>query len=152
VALEEMPKGDYRARTYHPEDFERLREEHRLALTRPIPFESEQRVLGKEGRYRWTLSRYNPVLDEQGRIDRWYVAATDIDDRKKAEEALQSRELDARSLLDNTPGFLARLSPDGTPEFFNRPFLQYLGSPTEETKKWKANDMVHPDDLAHSIE
>ena len=74
---------------FHPEDVERLREERRQALTRAVPFENEQRVLGKDGRYRWFLIRYNPLLDEQGRIDRWYVAASDIEDRKRAEEALR---------------------------------------------------------------
>src|SRR5262249_15985924 len=72
---------------FHPEDVERLREERGEALTRPLPFENEQRLLGKDGRYRWFLIRYNPLLDAQGRIDRWYVAAFDIEDRKRAEDA-----------------------------------------------------------------
>jgi len=152
LTLEDVRNEDHRARFFHPQDVERLREERRVALARAVPFENEQRMLSKDGNYRWFLIRYKPLLDDQGIINRWYVAAFDIEDRKKAEEALQSRELDARSLLDNTPGFLARLSPDGTPEFFNRPFLQYLGIPTEETKKWKTNDVIHPEDLAHSIE
>jgi PAS domain S-box-containing protein len=152
LTLEDVRNEDHRARFFHPEDVERLREERRVALARAVPFENEQRMLRKDGSYRWFLIRYKPLLDDQGIINRWYVAAFDIEDRKKAEEALQSRELDARSLLDNTPGFLARLSPDGRPEIFNRPFLQYLGSPAEETKKWKTNDVIHPDDLAHSIE
>jgi len=92
ITLEDIPTGDYRVRVYHPEDLERQREERRLAFTRPLPFETEQRVLGKDGRYRWHLTRYNPVLDEQGRIDRWYVAATDIEDRKRAEQELKRSE------------------------------------------------------------
>jgi PAS domain S-box-containing protein len=150
--VEDLQKGDFRARIYYLEDFEKLREERRLALTRPIPFESEQRILGKDGRYRWFLNRYNPVLDEQGRIDRWYVAAFDIEDRKRAEEVLRASELDARSALDNMPGLLARLSPDGIPEIFNRPYLQYLGKTVEEIKKWQTSDIIHPDDLARTTE
>jgi len=88
LTLEDVQKEDYRARFFHPEDVERLREERRVALTRAVPFENEQRVLGKDGRYRWFLNRYNPLLDEQGRTDRWYVAAFDIEDRKRAEDAL----------------------------------------------------------------
>src|SRR5262249_55199677 len=68
LTLEDVQKEDYRARFFHPEDVDRLREERRVALTRPVPFENEQRVLGKDGRYRWFLIRYNPLLDEQGRI------------------------------------------------------------------------------------
>jgi PAS domain S-box-containing protein len=88
LTLEDVRKEDYRTRCFHPEDVERLREERREALTHPVPFENEQRVRGKDGRYRWFLIRYNPLLDEQGRIDRWYVAAFDIEDRKRAEDAL----------------------------------------------------------------
>ena len=152
LTLEDIQKEDLRSHVFHPEDVERLREERRDALARAVPFENEQRMLGKDGSYRWFLVRYSPLLDEQGRIDRWYVAGTDIEDRKKAEEALHARELEARSLLDHMPGFLVRLSPDFTPEMFNRPYLQYLGKTAEEAKKWQTSDMIHPDDLAHTIE
>jgi PAS domain S-box-containing protein len=90
LTLEDVQKEGYRAR--HPEDVERLREERQQALTRPIPFENEQRVLGKDGKYRWFLVRFNPLLDEQGRIDRWYAAATDIEDLKRAEQELKRSE------------------------------------------------------------
>jgi formate hydrogenlyase transcriptional activator len=89
VTAEDLAKEDYRVRVYHPEDLERQREKRRIAFTRPEPFETEQRVLGKDGQYRWFLSRHNPVLDEQGRIDRWYVGGFDIEDRKRAEDALK---------------------------------------------------------------
>src|ERR1043165_4208608 len=92
LTLEDVRKEDYRARFFHPEDVERLREERREALTRAVPFENEQRVLGKDGRYRWFLIRYNPMLDEQGRIARWYVTAFDIEDRKRAEEDVRRSE------------------------------------------------------------
>src|SRR5499427_1911353 len=85
LTLEDVRKEDYRARVFHPEDVERLRDECREALTHPAPFENEQRVLGKDGKYRWFLIRYNPLLDAQGKIDRWYAAAFDIDDRKRTE-------------------------------------------------------------------
>src|SRR5215468_4351363 len=85
LTLEDVRKEDYRARVFHPEDVERLRAECAEALTRPVPFENEQRVLGKDGKYRWFLIRYNPLLDAHGKIDRWYVAAFDIDDRKRTE-------------------------------------------------------------------
>src|SRR5262249_56532172 len=61
IALEDAQREDYRARFFHPEDVERLSEERREAFTRAVPFENEQRVLGKDGRYRWFLVRYNPL-------------------------------------------------------------------------------------------
>ncbi|HMG33096.1 MAG TPA: PAS domain-containing protein [Blastocatellia bacterium] len=87
LTLKDVRKEDYGARVFHPDDAERLREQRAEALLRPVPFENEQRVLGRDGKYRWFLIRYNPLLDVEGRIDRWYVAAFDIEDRKRAEVA-----------------------------------------------------------------
>src|SRR5258705_155309 len=51
VTLQDMQKEDFRARFYHPDDVERLREERMEALKRPLQFEYEQRALGKNGQY-----------------------------------------------------------------------------------------------------
>src|SRR5262249_13991031 len=80
VTLEEVGAEEYRARVFHPEDIDRLREQRQAALSRPVPFSSEQRGLGRDGRYRWFLIHYNPLLDGEGRIIRWYCTGTDIDD------------------------------------------------------------------------
>jgi formate hydrogenlyase transcriptional activator len=66
--------------------------ERREGLTSLIPFEIERHTLGKDGQYRWFLYRYRPMLDEAGRIVRWYSTATDIEDRKQAEHGLQQSQ------------------------------------------------------------
>src|ERR1700681_1093299 len=83
LTLEDLQREDQRARVFHPEDLERLREERQVAFARGKPFELEQRALGKDGNYRWFLARYNPLRDDQGNIIRWYATGTDIDDRKR---------------------------------------------------------------------
>jgi PAS domain S-box-containing protein len=119
LTLEDVRKDDYRDRVFHPEDVERLREERREALTRAAPFENEQRVLDKDGRYRWFMIRYNPLLDEQGRIDRWYVAAFDIEDRKRTEDLRLEERVNERAriarelhdtLLQSFQGLLMKFS------------------------------------------
>ena len=92
VTLQDMQKEDFRDCVYHPDDIERLREERNEALKRPLPFEYEQRALAKDGKYRWFLVRYNPLLDDQGRTDRWYATAFDIEDLKRAQEDLRRSE------------------------------------------------------------
>jgi len=92
ITLEDVQKEDFRARVYHPDDAERLREERKEALKRPLQFEYEQRALGKDGKYRWFLVRYSPLLDDQGEIDRWYATAFDIEDRKRAQEDVRRSE------------------------------------------------------------
>jgi len=137
---------------FHPDDKQTVIAYWRSCLQSGIPGEIETRMRRYDGAYRWFLIRANPLRDEAGKIIKWYGTNIDIEDRKQAEEDLSARELDARSLLDNMPGFLARISPDGTPEIFNRPFLEYLGTTQEELNKWRTTDVVHTDDLAHTIE
>src|SRR5215510_13009207 len=100
LTLEDVRKEDYRDRFFHPEDVERLRAERGEALLRPVPFENEQRVLGKDGKYRWFLICYNPLLDAEGEIDRWYAAAFDIEDRKRT-EWLRAAEMRTLQMIAN---------------------------------------------------
>jgi PAS domain S-box-containing protein len=92
ITLQDVQKEDFRTRFFHPDDGERLRKERKEALKRPLQFEYEQRALGKDGKYRWFLVRCNPLLDDQGRIDRWYATAVDIEDRKRAQEDVRRSE------------------------------------------------------------
>ena len=50
------------------------------------PFEEEMRIRRIDGAYRWFLSRAVPLRDKRGKIVKWYGAAADIQDRKRAEE------------------------------------------------------------------
>jgi PAS domain S-box-containing protein len=100
LTLEDVQRDDQRARVFHPEDVERLREERHEALARGKPFELEQRALGKDGNYRWFLVRYNPLRDDQGHIIRWYATGTDIEDRKRAEERMRDENLALREQID----------------------------------------------------
>jgi transcriptional regulator with GAF, ATPase, and Fis domain len=60
------------------------------------------RVHKSDGSYRWFLARFNPLRDEQGQIMRWYVAATDIEDRKQAEDRLRSENVALREEIEKT--------------------------------------------------
>jgi len=94
--MEDVVASDFRARLFHPEDLERLREERQAALSRGLPFEIEQRARRKDGQYRWFLIRYNPFRDEQGRLVRWYATGTDIDDRKRTEDRVRNENVALR--------------------------------------------------------
>jgi formate hydrogenlyase transcriptional activator len=87
-------------RDLHPDDFERVRDERRSGFSSGVPFEIEKRMLGKDGRYHWFLFRYNPLLNEEGRIARWFATATDIEDRKQAEQRIRNENLALREEID----------------------------------------------------
>ena len=105
LAVEDVMTADFRARIFHPEDIERVREQRQAALSQGIPFEIEQRALRKDGQYRWFLIRYNPFRDEQGRLVRWYATWTDIEDRKRAEERTKNENVALREEIDRSSMF-----------------------------------------------
>ena len=85
----------------HPDDVDRLNRASSSGTT----YELELRVRNADGKFRWILSRFNPLYDEKGQISRWYVASTDIDDRKRAEERLQHENVVLREEIDKTSMF-----------------------------------------------
>jgi formate hydrogenlyase transcriptional activator len=70
-----------------------------------VPFEIEKRMRGKDGRYRWFVFRYNPLLNEQGRVTRWFATATDIEDRKQTEQRVHNENLALREQIDRDSMF-----------------------------------------------
>ena len=148
VTLQDVQKEDFRTRFYHPDDVERVGEVCKEALKHPRLFEYELRALGKDGEYRWFLVRHNPLLDEQGRIDRWYVTAFDIEDRKKAEEALQSSERNLSLITNVIPTLIHVLRADGTVLYVNQAVLDYFGVTLEDVRKegYRAR-FFHPEDV-----
>jgi PAS domain S-box-containing protein len=75
---------------FHPED--RAEEEWRAAFAAGEPFEREARLRRADGVYRWFLLRAAPLRDERGNVVKWYGTTTDIEDRRRAEEALQEAQ------------------------------------------------------------
>jgi len=86
---------------FHPDDQERAVHTYSdNARSGGSAFELELRLRKRDGTYRWFLVRYNPLRDEQGQISRWYVALTDIEDRKRAEDRLRSENVALREEID----------------------------------------------------
>jgi PAS domain S-box-containing protein len=148
ITLDEVLREDYRARYFHPEDVERLREHRREALAGVEPFEDEQRVLGKDGRYRWFLVRYNPLMDERGRVDRWYAAAFDIEGRKRAEAEVEQAylRLAEAQRLSKTGSFITDLAVDEH-HWSDEAYRIFEFDPATNITVQKVRDRVHPDDL-----
>lgn len=77
---------------FHPEDLPSLMKRWRELLVSGEPGEIEARLRRHDGVYRWFLIRVEPFRDDTGKILRWYGTSTDIEDRKRAEEALRTSE------------------------------------------------------------
>ena len=94
ISLEQM-QGAAWTTPFHPEDIGEHLDKWRSALATGEPFENEARVRrAADGEYRWFLIRGLPLHDERGNIVKWYGTMTDIEDRKRAEEALRKANAD----------------------------------------------------------
>jgi len=89
----------------HPDDTKRLDAVFDRAVARASADELELRVRKNDGSYRWFLARFNPLRNEQGQISRWYIAGTDIEERKLAEDRLRSENFALREEIDKASMF-----------------------------------------------
>jgi PAS domain S-box-containing protein len=89
----------------YPEDLERLKVPLEQAFSGRVTFEVEIRLGKSDGTYRWFLARGQPLRDAWGEITRWYIASTDIDDRKRSEERLQQENVALREEIDKASMF-----------------------------------------------
>jgi PAS domain S-box-containing protein len=132
---------------FHPEDLPRAIEIASNCFAAGEPYEMEIRVRRFDGIYRWIQGRGIPLRDAEGRILNWYALQTDIDDLKKAEEALRSNERNLSLIINTIPTLVWSALPDGSAEFFNQNYLDYVGLPLEKLRGWGWAAVVHPEDL-----
>jgi formate hydrogenlyase transcriptional activator len=106
VGLDEWRQRSHETE-FHPDDFDRVKAhfDRWLISGATYELEMEKRMRGGDGTYRWFLFRYNPLRDDQGQIVRWYIAGTDIEDRKRDEDKLQQENAALREEIDETSMF-----------------------------------------------
>jgi PAS domain S-box-containing protein len=131
----------------HPEDLPEVLERWRSILAFGEPSKMEARLRRFDGEYRWFVFRTRPLVDASGHIVKWCGMSTDIEDRRRSEEAQRAREDHYRSIADCIPALIAFMTPAGEVESVNRHVLEYFGATLEDLKGWAAGDTVHPDDL-----
>src|SRR5580765_616253 len=71
---------------------------------------------------------------------------------KHAEEEVRARDLNFQLIVESIPALVAVMTPTGEVEALNQPVLDYTGKSFEELTGWANSDVVHPDDLAPTIE
>jgi PAS domain S-box-containing protein len=131
----------------HPEDLPGLLERWRSVLASGELREIEVRLRRFDGEYRWFLFRTNPLVDASGQVVKWCGMNIDIEDRRRAEEALRAHERRFRSIVDGSPALVALRTPAGDLEYANRRYLEYFGASLEKLKRSARDDNFHPDDL-----
>jgi PAS domain S-box-containing protein len=132
----------------HPDDRDRFMEAWRTTFASGQPMEAEVRVRRADGQYRWLLVHNVPLRDKAGKIVKWYGKSTDIDDRKRAEQALRLSEAylaDAQRLT----GTGAWASDGATrPLYWSKEVFRIFGFDPEQglPPLDKPLERVHPED------
>ena len=136
----------------HHDDLGRMTKYWQSMIAAAGSGEVEARFRRFDGDYRWFLFRADPMRDESGAIIKWYGTNTDIDDRKRAEEALRIRELNLLQITETIPEMLWSASPDGAIEYCNGRFLDYTGISPEQVMSDGWMNLLHPDDVEPTVE
>ena len=87
----------------HPDDSERTLVAVKDAVNTGLPIDLEYRICGSDGTWIWMRSRGAPRRDAAGEIIRWYGSVESIDDRKRAEDALNSSVARFRAVFNAVP-------------------------------------------------
>lgn len=133
---------------HHPDDYAKILARRRDSIATGDDYYLEHRFRGANGAYRWFLTRTTTAKDDKGNVVKRYLTSVDIDDLKKAEEALAARERELQLLIDTVPAPIWSLTPDGFPSYVNKRFEADFGGVIDgqDSQKITASS-VHPDDM-----
>jgi PAS domain S-box-containing protein len=147
LPLEEVEGWGW-TRVTHPDDLPDFLLYWRAAMASGEPFEREARLRRADGQYRWLLIRAVPLRDEQGKIADWYATSIDIEDRKRAEQAVRRSEayLAEAQALSHTGSWARRLTSDDM--YWSEEAFSILGLDPQTTRPSRRliTQMWHPDD------
>jgi PAS domain S-box-containing protein len=136
----------------HPDDRERVVGAMRAHLSgQTREFEAEGRVRHKDGSYYWRLSRGVAVRDAEGRPIRFMFSSVDINDLKRAEEALRESERRLRTLTEALPQLVWTGRPDGSCDYLSRQWVEYTGVAEAEQLGDRWVEVLHPDDRERAM-
>jgi PAS domain S-box-containing protein len=159
VALEDLTAPDGSSSPLaiiaHPDDRAAAQQVRARAFETGSTYVVRYRQIRRDGTYRWTESRAEPLRDESGEILQWYGVSVDIDDLVNAQEALRESERQLQQLIDALPTQIWAATAEGEPSYLNRRLAEYVGltlgdldAPDASRLQMAIQSSVHPDDAA----
>lgn len=138
--------GSEWAKAVHPEDVAAVQQAWQHSIASGEPLDLEYRILTKTGDYRWFRARAAAKRDEDGDVLRWYGVLEDVDERRRATDALRESEARFRAIADDAPVVIWVAGADGHTGFLSRLWRQMTGQSEEEAQGFGWLDAIHPDD------
>ena len=146
-------------RIFHPDDTAHLLSAWQDIMSSRVSREVEGRLMRADGEYRWCTLRQNPLFDGNGQVIAWYGVVLDIEDRKRAENALQvaqaalqASEQNLNVIINSLPVLAWSARPDGGADFVNERWTDYVGVSAEQILEWGFLEFYHPDDIPGMVE
>lgn len=131
----------------HPDDREWVRQSNISALRTGKMMPAEYRIVRPDGEVRWLLSRGEMIQNGAGRIVRAVGVNIDITERRHAFEKVRESDARFRALADSAPVLLWVVRADGTREFVNQAYVDYLGCSYQEALTVDWRELMHADDV-----
>jgi PAS domain S-box-containing protein len=135
----------------HPDDAERVRNEHRIGYANAETFSTQYRLRAKTGRIIWVEDQIRVIHDRDGQAALAQGFLIDITARKTSELALTESEARFRGLVGNIPGAVFRcdIDSDWTMEFLSDAIEELVGYPSSDFIDNRIRtfaSLVHPED------
>ncbi|MCC5663702.1 PAS domain S-box protein [Nostoc sp. CHAB 5784] len=137
----------------YPDDRTRTAQAWSTAVANQSLFQTEYRLRGKDGTYRYFFVCGTPILEADGSVREWIGTCTNIHDRKLAEAENQRLKERYRSLVTATSQIIWGATPEGlgiSREMLT--WMAYTGQSEAEVEGWGWLDPIHPHDRASSTE
>ncbi len=135
----------------HPDDRERVIQEHLRTNVSGDPFIIEYRLVARDGKVLWIRDEAKLLLDEQGRPKFWQGVMQDITVRKTMELALQESESKNRAILEALPDLMFRFNHEGLLLDSRAPQGNVLGEQLEQMVGMNIRDVL-PDHALQMLE
>ena len=152
-----MRLGFYRI--FHTDDMPHLLSTWQTIMASGSAREVEGRIRRADGQYRWCTLRQNPLRAPDGSVVKWYGVVLDIEDRKRAENALKATEAaliasekNLSVTINSLPVLVWSARPDGSADFVNQSWIDYAGVSAEYILEWGFLEFYHPDDVPGMVE
>jgi PAS domain S-box-containing protein len=158
TTLEEMQGWGWQ-KVHHPDHVDHVVNRIRENFETGTPWEDTFPLRGRDGTYRWFLSRALPIRNEAGDLVRWFGTHTDVTERVEAEKALlylnetleQRVEVEAQErarLWNVSQDLLAVTDMEGRFVAVNPAWNTGLGYSEGDLLNNTTEWLVHPDDWA----
>lgn len=132
---------------HHPDHVARTTEFIRNAWKTGNEWELTFPLRGKDGQYRWYLTRACPIKDDVGKVIKWIGTNTDVNEKIRIQQELKQSEDRLRQISDFMPQIVWSTDAKGNHDFFNKRWYEFTALTFGESQGGQWSKIVHPEDI-----